>query len=328
MKEQEFLDRWRIEEPIYRAWGNAVVAEVERCFAEQNNGRKLGEILKVQATPRVKDADSMVAKAFHRNKAYADPYDGIEDKVGVRFVVLLTNEITLVERAVVGSNLWTHSKDKDFESDRESRPQEFAYQSMHYVVRAADFIDSSDGTIPMGTPCEIQIRTLLQHAHSELTHNNIYKREPGTKVSRLVERTVAKSMALIEAVDDFFETVVDELNKASAAEKAALNDLRDVYLQSVGEAASPTNKTDVLVVHAFKAQLPDNLGLALQKFLVAYPTVPKLIKNQRDRRVLFRSSSILLAYFMAQQQPALTKELWPLTHQDLEPVYTDLGKRI
>lgn len=30
-------------------------------------------------------------------------------------------------------------------------------------------------TVTAGTPCEVQVRTLLQQAHSELTHDTIYK---------------------------------------------------------------------------------------------------------------------------------------------------------
>jgi len=327
MTEQEFLTLWHREATMYRVWGNAVVEEVRRQFEGQNLGRTLNAVLKIPVIPREKQADSMLAKAFHSNKPYIDPYGQIEDKVGVRFVVLLTTEIALLQNAVEASKLWSHSKDKDFEDDRELRPQEFAYQSIHYVVRAAADFKAGEVTVVAGTPCEIQIRTLLQHAHSELTHDNIYKREPGSPVSRLVERTVAKSMALIEAVDDFFETVIGQLNEASVAEKSALDDLCSVYSQSIGEPAFLT-KTDVLIVHAFKAQLPENFGAKLREFIQSYSVVSSLIKSKRDRKLLFRSPSILLTYYMVQNHPEQTKELWPLTPEDIEPIYTDLGKRL
>src|SRR3546814_12228521 len=40
----------------------------------------------------------------------------------------------------------------------------------------------------LGTPCEVQLRTLLQHAHSQLTHDTIYK--PKTIASSHTKRFV------------------------------------------------------------------------------------------------------------------------------------------
>jgi putative GTP pyrophosphokinase len=326
MTEQQFLTRWQQEAPMYRVWGDAVVAEVKRQFEILNAGRKFDDLLKIPPKPRLKEDDSMLAKAFSSAKSYTNPYDQIEDKVGVRFVVLLTTDITLLKNAIESSTLWSCSKDKDFDKDRELRPQEFAYQSIHYVVRAASNSTVDGTTIVSGTPCEIQIRTLLQHAHSELTHDNVYKRDTASPVSHHVSRTVAKSMALIEAVDDFFERVIQQLDEASVVEKNALEDLCNVYKQCIGGPAR-TTKTDVLIVHAFKEKLPDELGLKLREFLKANSSVTSMIKSKQDRKVLFRSPSILLTYFMVHQHPELTKEIWPLTHEDIQPIYTDLGRR-
>lgn len=110
------------------------------------------------------------------------------------------------------------------------------------------------------------------------------------------------------------------------AEKSALDDLCRIYEQSIGETALLT-KTDVLIVHAFKAQLPENLGFKLHEFMQTCSVVPSLIKSKRDRKLLFRSPSILLTYYMVQNHPEQTKELWPLTPEDIEPIYTDLCKR-
>ncbi|TOO37902.1 (p)ppGpp synthetase, partial [Vibrio parahaemolyticus] len=76
---------------------------------------------------------------------------------------------------------------------------------MHYVVRARVDLQVKGLMIKAGTPCEIQVRTLLQHAYAELTHDAVYKAK--TVVEPEVHRTVAKSMALIETTDDFFSDV-------------------------------------------------------------------------------------------------------------------------
>lgn len=60
----------------------------------ENTERDLNNFLKQPATPRIKEKTSLIDKAFHRKeKSYNNPYQEIEDKVGIRFVVLLTSDI-------------------------------------------------------------------------------------------------------------------------------------------------------------------------------------------------------------------------------------------
>lgn len=122
------------------------------------------------------------------------------------------------------------------------------------------------------------------------------------------------------------KNVVGKLNEPSDEENAELDMLSLVYLQSVGLSASRT-EMDVFIVRAFKAMLPEDLTVKLRKFTTTHPSIAGSIRDKRDRMGLFRSPSILLTYYMAQTQPEKTKEVWPLTPAELEPVYTDLGKR-
>lgn len=102
------------------------------------------------------------------------PLDTIDDRVGVRFVVLLTEQIKQVEAVIEGLG-HAFTKDRDYESERNARPLEFAYQSVHLVVRPKEPLQHGEIVIPKDLACEVQIRTLLQHAHSELTHDRLYK---------------------------------------------------------------------------------------------------------------------------------------------------------
>lgn len=324
MNEAEFIERWRAEEPCYKAWGGFVRDEVQRALRE-TVGLDVATFLKITATPRLKDENSLLGKAFHRSKDYKDPYLEIEDKVGVRFVVLLTGDIAKVSAVVEGSAHWNWSLDKDFEADRESRPLEFAYQSKHYVVKAKLSMNIDGIAVPAGTPCELQIRTLLQHAHSELTHDNIYKRDPNTEVSKKVERTVAKSMALIEAVDDFFAQVLNDLEQANQLERTALAVMQELYQRFVGKDPF-IDKTNALVLCAFRSELGPDLRDQLTTFLGKYSFVGKKIADRFDQQYTFRQPWILLAYLLVSTKPNYLREHWPLTLQEIEPVFTDLGK--
>ena len=157
---------------------------------------KLELFLKLPVIPRVKTQDSLLQKAFYRAKNYENPYEDIEDKVGLRFVVLLAEDIRTIEAAINDEPRWVAMLARDFELEREAKPYEFDYQSLHYVVRSKLPLEYEGYSIPADFSCEVQVRTLLQHAYSELTHDTIYK--PSVRATPAIKRTAAKSMALIE----------------------------------------------------------------------------------------------------------------------------------
>lgn len=326
MTEADFLQRWRAERPLYEAWGSYVKSHIQELLSEQISPTSLDEFLKIAASPRLKGDDSLVGKAFHRNKKYKNPYSEIEDKVGLRFVVLLTADIRKIQNVIEATTVWKWSLDKDFEAEREAKPLEFVYQSKHYVVAANSDVDCGGILVPAGTPCEIQIRTLLQHAHSELTHDNIYKRDPSLPPNRRVERTVAKSMALIEAVDDYFSQAVRELEDATQTERGALTDLVNAYMRHVG-ARPHIDKTNNLVLNAYQDHVGDNLSQRLEGLLQKYPFIAERIATRARDHYAYRQPWILLAYLMVAESPHEAAGRWPLTPEELRPVFTDMGKR-
>lgn len=325
MTEAQFLAKWHAERGAYLAWGNCVRATIETGICEQNPSLDLHAFLKIPVAPRLKDDDSLIGKAFHRNKSYLDPYLEIEDKVGLRFVVLLTADIGRLSTVIEASSVWRWSLDKDFEAERDLRPLEFAYQSKHYVLKAATDTEYEGMNIAVNTPCEVQLRTLLQHAHSELTHDNIYKREPGTEVSKKIERTVAKSMALIEAADDFFAQVIANLEQASETERNAIAELTRFYVREVG--VSPhVDKSNAIVLKAFKDDLGPELGGHLIDMFAKYPFIGERIRERYAQQYTFRQPWIILTYLLVSLMPNKVQDRWPLTVQEIEPVFTDLGK--
>lgn len=326
MTEDEVRSRWATERSAYQAWGefvrDKIVARLSDYLSRLETPVDINYFLKLPVNPRLKDATSLVDKALFRDKTYADPYGDITDKVGMRFVVLLSSDIRTVEQSILHDDDWEASKDRDYEDERRLRPLEFAYQSLHYVVRAKRDIDCSGIVIPEGAACEVQVRTLLQHAHSELTHDTIYK--PKKAASAEIKRTVAKSMALIEAADDFFEIVVKELASASQPVREAIDALSRSYLKHVG-IRPEVAKSNVVVLDAFSDKLPANLSARIDTLISDKGYITDRIKSRFDTHHLFRQPAILFAYLMASARPSETKESWPLTSEDLRLVFLDLG---
>lgn len=327
MNEAELVAKWNAERELYLAWGVFVASQISVALEAENSPIDLKTFLKIPPIPRTKDTDSLLGKAFHRNKSYLDPYAEIEDKVGVRFVVLLTSDIKRLAAAIDRSTLWTASLDKDYEAERNRRPLEFTYQSMHYVLKAtSDTVVDGGVVVPAGTPCEVQLRTLLQHAHSELTHDSIYKRDPGVTVNKKVERTVAKSMALIEAVDEYFMSAIEELAAANQIERDALETLADVFYKCIGIRPN-SDKTNALILQIFRDKLGVDLRQNVVQMLQEKPVIATMIRERFDSNYIYRQPWILLAYWLAQTEPAQTAGNWPLVADELRPVYRDLGIR-
>lgn len=327
MTQDEFLQKWNALKDAYRAWGSLIRITIEDGLSNSDPSLDIASFIKIPANPRLKADDSLLTKAFHRNKGYTDPFNQIEDKVGLRFVVLLTSEIDKIEKIIETSDLWTYSLDRDFEADKESRPAEFGYQSKHYVLRAAEGVEHDGILVPENTPCEVQIRTLLQHAHSELTHDNIYKRDSTKEVSKHVQRAVAKSMALIEAVDDYFLHAVRALKEATKVERDALLALQKIYEKHIGLTAIPT-KTDQIVLEAFRNHLSAGLAEEIRAMLDKHPWIADKIIDRRSRDVIYRQAWIILIYFSVYKEPYKSVELWPFPHEIIRYIYTDFGKSI
>lgn len=327
MSESEFIERWESERAFYGAWGRFISAEIHQALTASLRSISVETFIKIEPVPRLKQRDSLLRKAFYSGKGYANPYDEIEDKVGLRFVVLLTSDIRKIQDVIEASRSWTSSLDRDFEAERAAKPHEFAYQSKHYVLRAAHEFNIEGAVIPKGTPCEVQLRTLLQHAHSELTHDNIYKRESTTPVSNGVQRAVAKSMALIEAVDDYFVQATSDLQAATQTERNAINEMLDIYSSRV-ELAPTEDKSFAVILGVYRQEIEeDSPAHRIGKFLDKYPFVLERVRDRAARIFLYRQPWILLIYSLIPSAPEKTAAAWPFTPEELRPLFNDLGIR-
>jgi putative GTP pyrophosphokinase len=320
--ESEFLDRWRREEPIYAAWGRFVGAQIAEAIRGRVAPTKLELFLKLPVIPRIKEQDSIRQKAFYRGKNYQNPYEEIEDKVGLRFVVLLIEDIRTIEAAVKEAPHWVASLARDFEQEQEARPYEFDYQSLHYVVRSALPFEFEGVVIPTDIPCEVQIRTLLQHAYSELTHDTIYK--PNVRATPLLKRAAAKSMALIEATRDYFSSVSKTIKQVLADTQKVTEFLASKYavIFTTDPADSPLNS---LLIDHYRAQLSSTFEADFERWWSGKTFLAETIAARRGSDALYRTPSILLVYFCVSAAPTLAKQDSPLSDKELQPIYSDLG---
>jgi len=129
MTEDEFLERWSKERPMYEAWGQFVSERVIKEIRPRVKPVSTDLFIRIPIKPRVKGDGSFVTKAFYRDKPYTNPFDDITDKVGMRVVVLLPSDMAIVSITIQQCGEWEWSKDRDYEDERNKKPHVFDYQS-------------------------------------------------------------------------------------------------------------------------------------------------------------------------------------------------------
>lgn len=324
-RESALAARWEAERPMYEAWGAFVSRQIEDGVSEVISPASVETFFKIPITYRTKNEPSLLAKAFHRKKAYSNPYDDIEDKVGVRVVVLFGDDIRTVENVVQSHDKWTAEKARDYESERFLRPYEFDYQSLHYVVRSKSAIRWNDIDITEGLSCEVQIRTLLQHAYSELTHDTIYK--PNVAAEPDVKRAAAKSMALIEATGDYFTQVKAKLARAAAPGQKVAITLGRLYGELMGGPGEPSALNSMIVDH-YRKWAKEDFDEDIARFVRSKGWLASRIAERSPTQLLYRQPGVLLVYWAIAQARTMAAKDSPLSDDELSLLYSDLGYRL
>ena len=324
MTEAELKSAYEAQKPLLAAWGSTVKEEVlSRLEKAPGLTKPLAEFLKIPVEPRVKATDSFLAKALRRGKDYERPLDQITDKVGVRFVVLLLSELKLIEDVIEGCELWEAEKARDFEAERAERPHHFDYQSVHYIAHPKKPLECGGVTVPVDIACEIQVRTLLQHAYAELAHDTTYK--TSFAVDREVSRQIAKSAALVEATDEIFVFANAKVQAASAELRRVHELTASVYQAKIGLTPIPDLRLSYSLLDPYREQVTAITPGSLDEFFQKNDFIADRVKERAPLSLFYRHPSVLALYFLIANHPDLVPKHWPADRTHLEMIYSDLG---
>lgn len=184
---------------------------------------------------RAKRVASVAEKILRKRETYQtakdplppDPLVRLTDLCGGRVICHTAAQMRavcqLLERAFVID--WPNSEDVS----QRLKTAEFGYRSVHYIVQAdpgllaqagcktpvppalLGFAPDALGSHVAGRPlkAEIQVRTLLEHASSDLGHDSIYKTE--LRVPERIKRQYAALAAVLEGADREIERLLAAL---------------------------------------------------------------------------------------------------------------------
>ena len=158
---------------------------------------------------RAKGLVSFADKTVKKSK-YTDPVRQQTDLTGVRVIVHLPSEVEAVERIIRE----TFHIDEANSLDMLSRlgPEKFGYRSVHYIVQLIKNKPAGIKIPPelMGLKAEIQVRTIAQHAWSDIGHDRLYK--GACEISDYWKREANRVAALLEAADEEFQRLVEGIS--------------------------------------------------------------------------------------------------------------------
>lgn len=197
----ELLTQYRSLLPVYEKMVEVIPAMLKDFFDKTG-------IIVAAVEQRVKTEKSLAGKLELKGEKYRDIYD-ITDLVGVRVITFYTDDVdkvaTILERLFDID--WENSIDKRKVHDIDS----FGYLSLHYICR----IPESSYTMPEHPEFnkirfEVQMRTVLQHAWSNMDHDSGYK--SGVEIPKVYMRNLSRLAGMLELVDDEFSRIRREIN--------------------------------------------------------------------------------------------------------------------
>ncbi len=218
-----------------------------------------GENLRVHSvTSRVKERSHLAEKLSRLGKDYTTLSD-VTDVVGVRVITHFEDEVDRI--AAVVQREFLVDTEKSIDKRKALDPDRFGYISLHFICSMSrERAALAEYREFAGIFCEIQVRSILQHAWAEIEHDLGYK--VGAPIPAPIRRRFSRLAGLLEIGDSEFAHIRDDL--AAYAERVT-EDIQErpssVGLDDVSLNAFITN--DPTLIQLDK-QIVEYLGAALR----------------------------------------------------------------
>ncbi|RYX86970.1 (p)ppGpp synthetase [bacterium] len=199
MKES-ILDNYKKNKKNYHAYRERIINLLTDLLSTEN-------MVVHQLVGRTKSLESLSKKIDDKNGKY-NSVDDITDIVGIRIITYLESDINSIAELVEKEFI----KDEENSVDkRKLQADRFGYKSLHVVVSLNnDRTNLKEYKRYKDFKCEIQIRSILQHAWAEIEHDLGYKGE--ISIPEQYRRSFNRVSALLETADIEFDRLKSELH--------------------------------------------------------------------------------------------------------------------
>lgn len=157
---------------------------------------------------RTKTADSFIKKASRMeaggNLKYQNPFDEIQDFIGVRIIVFYQQTKTIIDDYI-------HDYYVEYEETiKEPLSYEsFGYEGKHFILRIPKECLPDIAPAEMPECFELQVKTVHEHAWSQSSHDILYKSD--IALSDEQRRRISFAAASAWGADQVFKQILDEI---------------------------------------------------------------------------------------------------------------------
>jgi putative GTP pyrophosphokinase len=326
-KEDQLIEEYNKLKPKLEEWANFVDLTLQNIICNNINC----ENIKIQIPPkyRLKSDKSLIGKAFYNEqfKSSSNPLKRIEDKVGTRIVLTSLKDTEKVKEIVLSNQQhWNVRISRDLNKNVTKNPKEFDYTAIHL-----NLIPLNSSTIFEGYSkanleshvCELQIRTLLQHAFAEVAHDTIYKGAFASN-NQLV-RLLSKAEALMEVTDEYFCNAYETMENVEEYEKSFLTGLIRLA-ESELEFKFEKNSIDILLTNdIFNIFEIRNIDIKeIERIVQDKRTLFKqLFKNMKS--YLGKQPVLIFIAFLVFFDSSELKDKWHLEESILKEIFMRLN---
>ena len=237
-----------------------------RCILEEEG------IVCNAITSRVKERDSLTQKIDVKSDKYKSLSE-VTDIAGIRIITYYDSD---VERAAkIVEREFCVDKENSINKREALGPEKFGYCSVHYVVSMnEDRLKLPENRGYAGIKCEIQIRTVLQHAWAEIEHDLGYKSE--IDIPKDIRRSFSRLAGLLEVADKEFQEIRDFLETYREKVEAEISEKSDY--------GTPDCELDAVVLEAVLKTKPNfqELNRRIGEIAGMKSRVPAKQKDKQD----------------------------------------------
>lgn len=173
---------------------------------------------------RAKAVESFKRKCEKRDAngapKYRAPLDEITDLSGVRIILFTLRDVDRTSNFL--EKHFDVRERKDIGQERIDQGN-FGYQSVHYLIAfSKGRLELPDFQVYANFVCEVQVRTVLQHAWAEIEHDVQYKSE--ADLPKSLKKKFLSLAGLLEIADREFQAIQDEDARLKSSVLADLQD--------------------------------------------------------------------------------------------------------
>lgn len=217
---QEYNNKYR----LYDGFANKVRQLLEEMISSEN-------ISCNAITCRLKSLESLSKKIELKQDKY-NSLEDLTDIAGIRIITFYSDDVDKVVELV--ENEFDVDRENTIDKRQALEPDRFGYCSVHYIVGLSEErLKLREYQQYSGLKCEIQIRTVLQHAWAEIEHDLGYKSE--ITIPKEIRRNFSRLAGLLEIGDKEFLDIRNYLNVYSSniTEKIADSELDEKELDAI-----------------------------------------------------------------------------------------------